>query len=261
MKLQIASDLHLEMLTRFPGYRVIEPAPEADALLLAGDIHEHTHALEAFEDWPVPVIYVHGNHEPFNAHYWGVTKEIGRRAAGTPVQYLERTTAVLGDVRILGCCLWTDYALTGNASAAMSEAKKVMPEHKLVRTQGGGYFGPEEARNEFIRSRYWLKEELQKPFDGKTVVMTHHAPHGQSIAPKYKQDLLSSAFASDLSDLMPYVNIWVHGHLHESYDYHVGKCRVLANPRGMASNRYYAEKPEDLIWENPQFNPSLVIEP
>lgn len=64
MRFQIASDLHLEMLVRFPGYRVIEPAPEAHALILAGDIHSHTHAIRSFSNWPVPVFYVHGNHEP-----------------------------------------------------------------------------------------------------------------------------------------------------------------------------------------------------
>jgi hypothetical protein len=42
MRFQVASDLHLEQLTRFPAYRVIEPAPEADTLFLVGDIHSRT---------------------------------------------------------------------------------------------------------------------------------------------------------------------------------------------------------------------------
>jgi hypothetical protein len=193
MRFQIASDLHLEMLTRFPGYRVIEPAPEADALLLAGDIHEHTHAIEAFADWPVPVLYVHGNHEPFNAHYWGLVKEISRASLEAGVHYLERRSVILGDVRILGSCLWTDYSLAGDRFSVMNQARRTMPEHQLVRTRRQGYFGPEEAYLEFQRTRAWLEKELARPFEGKTVVMTHHAPHPKSIAPKYAKDPLSGA--------------------------------------------------------------------
>jgi predicted phosphodiesterase len=260
MRFQIASDLHLEMLTRFPGYRVIEPAPEADALLLAGDIHEHTHAIEAFADWPVPVLYVHGNHEPFNAHYWGLVREISRVSLEAGVHYLERRSVILGDVRILGSCLWTDYSLAGDRFSVMNQARRTMPEHQLVRTRRQGYFGPEEAYLEFQRTRAWLEKELARPFEGKTVVMTHHAPHPKSIAPKYANDPLSGAFASDMSALMPQVDMWLHGHLHECSDFRVGRCRVLANPRGYASNRQYAESPSELVWENLQFNPAMVVE-
>ena len=64
MKLQIASDLHLEFLQRlFPGERLMSPAYSADLLVLAGDIANGTEAIELFRDWPVPVLYLAGNHE------------------------------------------------------------------------------------------------------------------------------------------------------------------------------------------------------
>jgi hypothetical protein len=50
------------------------------------------------------------------------------------------------------------------------------------------------------------------------------------------------------------------GHVHDSFDYTVGKCRVIANPRGYPRNRFYAEVPEQIVWENPAFDPALVIE-
>jgi hypothetical protein len=50
------------------------------------------------------------------------------------------------------------------------------------------------------------------------------------------------------------------GHVHDSFDYVVGKCRVVANPRGYARNRLYAESPSQLEWENPAFDPQLVVE-
>src|SRR5258706_6753606 len=74
MKIQLASDLHLELLAqRFPQMRIIEPVPEADLLVLAGDIHGATSAIDVFGDWPVPVLYVAGNHE-FYSERWEATR-------------------------------------------------------------------------------------------------------------------------------------------------------------------------------------------
>jgi predicted phosphodiesterase len=260
MRFQITSDLHLEMLGRFPGYRVIEPAPDADALILAGDIHSHTHAIKKFSDWPVPVYYVHGNHETYLSHYYGVTAEIARRAEASGIHYLERNAVELLGVRILGCCLWTDYALDGNAPAAMREAQRCIRDHSAIRVGDGQDFTPAIARAEHMKSRAWLQEQLATPFDGKTVVVTHHGPHRNSVHPRYVGDLLNAAFVSNLTPLVEQADLWIHGHVHDSFDYMVGRCRVIANPRGYARNRLYAERVEDLEWENPAFDPKLVVE-
>ena len=45
--------------------------------------------------------------------------------------------------------------------------------------------------------------------------------------------------------------LWVHGHTHDSFDYHVGRTRVLANPRGYV---------KDGSAENAAFNPGLTVE-
>jgi len=260
MRFQIASDLHLEMLYRLTGYRVIEPAPDADALILAGDIHSHTHAIETFSDWPVPVYYVHGNHEAYRSHYYGVTAEIARRAQRAGIHYLERHAVEVPGIRILGCCLWTNYALDGKAAAAMREAQRCIRDHSVIRVGDGQDFTPAIARAEHMKSRMWLRQQLALPFHGKTVVVTHHGPHRQSVHPRYAGDLLNAAFVSDLTPLVEKADLWVHGHVHDSFDYKVRRCRVVANPRGYAINRRIANSPDELEWENPAFDPELVIE-
>lgn len=56
MRIQLASDLHLEQLEYwFPGARTISPAHGADVLVLAGDIGKGTNALNLFRDWPALV--------------------------------------------------------------------------------------------------------------------------------------------------------------------------------------------------------------
>ena len=92
MKLQLASDLHLEFLQRFPGERLITPAPNADVLILAGDISNGTDAIGLFDSWPVPVVYVAGNHEFYGNHWAGLREKL-RREARAPTSTSSTTTA------------------------------------------------------------------------------------------------------------------------------------------------------------------------
>lgn len=90
---------------------------------------------------------------------------------------------------------------------------------------------------------------MAKHFAGATVVVTHHAPHPGSIAPRYQRDLLTGAFASDCEDLIlaGQPTLWIHGHMHHSADYRIGATRVLCNPHGYGR-------------ENPAFNSALIVE-
>ena len=258
MKIQIASDLHLEFLEkRFPRYRVIEPA-DADVLVIAGDIHRTTEAVAAFADWPVPVIYVHGNHEAYYEQISGLVKNMRAAAEGSQVRYLENDELVLDGVRFLGCCLWTDYRLyDSDPVAAMAEAEARLLDHRVI-LSGNGYFTTQDALAIHQESRAWLESRLDEAFDGPTVVVTHHAPHPGSIHPRFDASPLNAAFISDLTPLIEKADLWVHGHVHDSVDYEVAGTRIIANPRGYPLNRLAAQSPEQIEWENPQFDPQLV---
>lgn len=260
MKIQIASDLHLEYLEkRFPDYRVIEPAA-ADLLVIAGDIHRGAMAIEAFADWPVPVLYVHGNHEAYREEYGSLIASLRAKSSGSNVSFLERDELVWEGVRFLGCCLWTDYRVTEATPAdAMAEAGRLLPDHNEIR-MGERKFEPADALQIHNASRDWLKERLATPFDGPTVVISHHGPHPQSVHPRFAGSNLNAAFVSDLTSLIERTDLWIHGHVHDSFDYTIGKSRVVANPRGYAGNLRTAPSIAQLQWENPAFDPSCVIE-
>lgn len=92
---------------------------------------------------------------------------------------------------------------------------------------------PEDTRALHMSDRAWLAQKLAEPFAGPTVVVTHHAPHRNSLAPHYQSDWLSPAFVSELPDSFFEVpSLWVHGHLYESHDYRVGNCRECATREG-----------------------------
>ncbi|HEX2531074.1 MAG TPA: metallophosphoesterase [Burkholderiaceae bacterium] len=259
MNIQIASDLHLNLLEPlFPGYRIIEPA-DADVLVIAGDIHRRTEALATFRDWPVPVVYVHGNHEPYREQYFSLIDGLRDAARGGNVHYLEQDECILDGVRFLGCCLWTDYLLDPpNQIAAMAEAERLLYDHRLIQTPQGG-FSAADALRLHRESRAWLEDKLNERYAGLTVVVTHHAPHPNSVHPRFAGSLLNAAFVSDLTPLIGKADLWIHGHVHDSFDYRVDGTRVVANPRGYALNRRAAASVAELEWENKFFDPRLVV--
>lgn len=262
MKIQLASDLHLEFLQReYPGERLIEPVPGADVLVLAGDIASGTQAIDLFAEWPVPVLYVAGNHEFYGFRYEELISELSKAAAGTNIHFLDRDAVILGDTRFLGATMWTDYRLAPDLSQGyqMRHAERCIRDHSAIRA-GDIYFTAQMALDEHENARVWLTAELAKPFDGKTVVITHHGCHRLSVHPRYVGNAANAAFVSDMTELLFKTDFWLHGHVHDAFDYSVGGCRVLANPRGYAKNRWKSDDPNGWDWENPLFDPALVID-
>jgi predicted phosphodiesterase len=114
---------------------------------------------------------------------------------------------------------------------------------------------PEHTLEFHRQERAWLENKLAKPFDGPTVVITHQAPHRNSMAEEYQSDWVSAAFASEFPDHFFDVPVlWVRGHTHTSFDYRVGNCREVCNPRGYMEGH---PKPKP---ENAAFNPGFVID-
>ncbi len=261
MKIQLVSDLHLEFLSsRFPGETLIQPATGADVLVLAGDIQNGTQAIELFRDWPVPVLYVAGNHEFYGQSWEQLRVDLREQCKGSNIHFMDNTRIDISGVRLLGCTLWTDFSQSSiGPDKAMRHVEQRLNDFKRIKTQTHG-LTPLETVLDHQQSVQWLKSELRRPYAGRTVVISHHAPHPLSIHPRYLGDPLNAAFASDLTELVAQADLWLHGHVHDSFDYRVEDCRVVANPAGYIVNRYVLRKIGDAIFENGHFKPECVIE-
>ena len=190
MKIQLASDLHLEFLQReHPGERLITPAPDADVLVLAGDIANGTDAIRLFADWPVPVLYLAGNHEFYGLCMENTRRELRAASRGSNVRFLDEEAVELGGVRFLGATLWTDYDLDGRPAqaAVMRMCERRLMDHSAIRTRRGT-FEAADAWQEHQSSRSWLQVKLAERFAGATVVISHHGPHRNSVHPRYAGD-------------------------------------------------------------------------
>jgi predicted phosphohydrolase len=243
--LRIMSDLHLEF-----GPLQLDPIGE-DVLILAGDIDVGVKSAIAAREYSdrtgIPVILIAGNHEYYHGNIPTVNHDIRYALANARVYFLNDSFVGIGGITILGSTLWTDYDLNGHRLLAMLSAARTMNDHRLIAD-----FTPSTASFAHIASRTFLRTYLPRPPGTKTVVVTHHAPSPRSSNPKYADDpLMNACYASDLEPLVASSNaaLWVHGHVHTSFDYTLGNTRVVCNPRG-----YY---PRDL---NPDFDPDLLIE-
>lgn len=271
MRIHVLSDIHLEFSDFKP------PWTEADVVVLAGDIGHHTHGIDwAIKNWwglppwddaasgyAKPLLYVLGNHEAYHAEYHGIRRELQRRAAwarsqGAQLWVLDNDCVEIDGVRFLGTSLWTDYRLYGDGAQmafAMREAERRLTDHQVIRFAPHGVFKPSHALNLHREAVAWLSGELSKPFSGKTVVVTHHLPSILSVPSRFSQDVLSTAFASNLDELVKKADFWIHGHTHDNCNYLLGKCRVVCNPRGYVRDRNGCS-----MAENGEFSPGLVLD-
>lgn len=252
MKLHVISDLHLE----FCDYRPPTATREADVIVLAGDIGKADYGIAwARATWPdKEIVYVAGNHEFYGRNRANVLSQCHITARETGVHFLDNAEVVIEGVRFLGSTLWTDFALYGEELRldCMALAQRGLNDFRVIH-EGPAHFSPHDALRLHEGSVCWLEHQLkQEPFDGPTVVVTHHAPSFTSVVPRFQKDLLSACFASRLDHLLGFSDLWLHGHMHDSLDYVVSGTRVICNPRGYS--RY------EMACENAKFTPDLILE-
>ncbi len=267
MKILVLSDLHLE----WQKFRLVHNDRRiddgVDVVVLAGDISEGVQGIRWARECFVTkeIVYVPGNHE-FYGHNIDATsehmKEVAKRMG---VHLLQRYSVTIGGVRFLGATMWTDFEVFGadNRAKCMHEAGMVMNDYWCIKTSEGferntsggirqRLFMPADSLREHQLNTSWLDAELATGDPYKTVVVTHHAPHWNSVELKYAADMVSAAYVSDLTRLMGLSRYWIHGHMHSESDYVVNGTRVVANPRGRVHR--------DGTQENPAFNPAFVLE-
>jgi predicted phosphodiesterase len=247
LRLHIVSDLHLSM----QGLAL--PDVQADVTILAGDIARPLAAMQWAAQIPRPVLYVPGNHEFYGGDIPGVRAQLAQAASRHGIELLDQGSVVINGVRFLGTTLWTDFELFGTDQRdhAMEQTGQFMRDFQVIRNGDGSRFTPQDAAALFRQQYDWLDSMLDEPFDGPTVVITHHAPSLRSVHPRFEDSLISAGFVSDCTGLMGRACLWIHGHTHDSFDYVVRGTRVLCNPRGYC---------RDGVNENPAFNSGLRVE-
>jgi hypothetical protein len=248
MLLRILSDLHREF-----GATEI-PHRDADVIILAGDIATKQNALPWIREFSgsTPTAYLCGNHEFYGDKLPKVTQRLKLATADTNIHVLENDHFTVGDWHIYGCTLWTNLALHGDWQRGASFASELMNDYKRIRNSDRGFkpLTTRDTRRIHLRSLELMEEFFQVHDPARTIVVTHHAPSALSLPEDRRDKSISCAYASNLDDFILRYQppLWIHGHIHHSNDYQIGKTRIIANPQG------YPDEP------NPSFQRELIIE-
>jgi predicted phosphodiesterase len=240
MNLQILSDLHLE----FHGPHELEfidslDKAGVDVVVVAGDLccaDFLSYAIETLCGQYREVVYVTGNHEYYRASAGQVHDLLGSlRSALGNFHWLQNSTVELAGVRFAGTTLWFRDDPENVAYEEM------LSDFQLIRDFKPWVYRENARALEFLQTEAPLAD----------VVVTHHLPSKQSIAPQFENDPLNRFFLCDVDDLIQRAGpaLWVHGHTHVSVDTHVGRTRIVCNPLGY------------LYWDvNPDFDSKLVVQ-
>ena len=249
MKIQFVSDLHIDHW----GYGIPRPLPfgpehiVGDVLVVAGDVDEQIPSLVSYLNTLTeagrPVFFVLGNHEYFS-ETWMTYQTRLREVLPPGVTLLDRNETIIDGVRFLGCTLWTNF---GGSMRKLRDCESGMPDYEnIVKDDSWGMITGEDVLARHTEERAWLKTKLSESFSGPTVVVTHHAPSVRSNHPGLRGSRISTAFYSHLENLIEKVqpDLWVHGHMHNSSDYRIGKTRVVCNPCGYSEGENEGWDPE-----------------
>lgn len=257
------SDLHLEFYydlfdstvgrAKEEISKLIPPLPtdKKTVLIIAGDLATALRANRAvtFFEFIVPrfkhVIYILGNHEHYGCNI-NESEEIIRvaLAASSRIDMTKMTIAgnTPSSINIKGITflcgtLWTDY--NGGDLETSRLVSRCINDHRTIYGRIGGRFTTEDAREIHATTLASFDTQFEKLDAAKTVVVTHHMPSFQAVAPEYlfgdsTTRTLNAAFASNLDEfiLKHQPAYWFFGHTHTKYDGLIGKTRLICNPLG-----------------------------
>ena len=262
MKVAYASDLHLEH-----KQLVLNNTVNADVLVLAGDVcigeslkrfpfydndrgtgslHEYNSQFyqKFFENVAKEfkhVVYVAGNHEHYQGTYTKTLKALSENLAKVSenIHFLDASLVDIDGVRFVGGTTWTNFGYMNEYS--MYAASNGMNDFRVITYDRDGIYRALRPRDSVYEHTKYVDfiNHASKEHD-RVVVVSHHAPTFKSIAECYVGDSLNDAYASDLSNMIlnrEGIKKWIHGHVHHNFDYEVGQCQVLCNPRGYPGER------------------------
>lgn len=239
MKIQFASDLHLELQDN-SRYMMHQPLPVVgDVLILAGDIvYLGNEALRRhpFWDWASEnyreVLVVPGNHEFYGGYdieqlHDGWSLEIRHN-----VHYHYNAVVELDGVEIIMTTMWSKIS----AMSAYAVEHSVNDFRRIV--AGGEVIDHIRFNQEHQRCISFIEQAISKPKQGKRIVVTHHLPSFLVMDSQFKGNPLNGAFVSEQYLLIvdSDIDYWIYGHSHRNISAAIGPCQCLSNQMGYVAH-------------------------
>ena len=235
MKIQYASDLHLEFAD---NWRYLKENPlkvTGDILVLAGDIGylgDENYTKHPFWDWASEnykqVICCMGNHE-FYKFFDIATLEDGYcLEIRHNVHSYYNAVVRIEDTDFIISTLWSEIPLREAyyTEQVISDFRRILFNGELIAFA--------DFNREHGRCIEFIKKAVKESTAENKIVVTHHVPSFLMQCPKFEGSLANGAFTVELKDYIKESNIdvWIFGHSHYNVDKVIGKTACLSNQLG-----------------------------
>jgi predicted phosphohydrolase len=234
LKIQFASDLHLEFSQNRDLIRSNPLQPSGDVLVLAGDIvpfcvmDKHDDFFSYLSDHFEHTYWLPGNHEYY--HFDIATKcgEIDEKIKSN-VTLVNNVSVNHNGVKILFSTLWSQIG-----EVNQWKIERGMSDFHLINFNGGRFTA--EHYNALHRDSLDFIKRSVNVINGERVVMfSHHCPTFLNYPPQYKGDVLNEGFATELYDFIESseISYWGFGHHHCNMpEFQIGETRLVTNQLG-----------------------------
>jgi len=201
MKIQYASDLHLEFSENKKFLKDNPIKPIGNILLLAGDIvpfaimDKHKDFFTYLSDHFETTYWIPGNHEYY---YFDLSKKCGtlNENVKTNVHLVNNISVVQNNIRFIFSTLWSKIN-----PANQWHIERSISDFQVIKFND--YRLSADIFNQLHQeSLQFITAELQTETTSKSVVVTHHVPTFMNYPEKYKGDALNDAFAVELFNLI-----------------------------------------------------------
>ena len=235
MKIQYASDLHLEFAD---NWRYLKENPlkvTGDILVLAGDIGylgDENYTKHPFWDWTSEnyqqVICCMGNHE-FYKYFDIATLEDGYcLEIRHNVHSFYNAVVRIEDTDFIISTLWSDIPLrvAYYTEQVISDFRRILYNGELLTFT--------DFNREHNRCLEFIKKSVIDSTAKYKIVVTHHVPSFLMQCPKFEGSLVNGAFIVELKDYIKdsKIDFWVFGHSHYNVGKIIGNTLCLSNQLG-----------------------------
>ena len=238
MKIQYASDLHLEFYSNAEFIKENPIKVTGEILILAGDIHvvgANDFMNAPFWDWASKnykqVIVAYGNHEFYNDCDLSTMKDGYKYKIRDNIYYYYNCVINLGDVDIIVSTLWSHINKEHEKDCVSN-----ISDFKLIKLNGKTITA-EDFNNEHKRCLDFIQKSMNESKAKKKIIVTHHVPSRLLTAKEFQGTNVNDAFTIDLTDYIKKcgAKYWIYGHSHRNINKKIGKTMCLCNQVGYLS--------------------------
>jgi len=252
MKIQYASDLHLEFSDNSSYLKRNPLIPMGDILVLAGDVgylNDDNFSKHPFWNWASDnyqqVIVAIGNHELYKYYNLAQMPQGLVCSIRDNVKCYYNAVVRIENIDLIVSTLWAKIPL----EEAYITERGVSDFHRIL--YNGEPLTFDNFNREHDKCFRFIQDEAQKSTAEHIIVVTHHVPSFQLASPDFAGSSINGAFTVELEQYIESspIEYWIYGHSHRNIDKIIGKTNCVSNQLGYV-----------FLNEHHTFNPEKVIE-